>query len=307
MSDFQLTRRMRNSSIYALIAHLNRSDDQATHSVLGITRAQLQQLLITTLQSYFSNTTHANHKKIHKRYDDIIRLNKRLNSLHKKLLQVEQQYHKLWYCYGHNFKLVSPQNKKLKHPALILKEKTIFLTDNDKVSLAKDITTLLQDLLESKHTSPLTALLNHQTNYQQLDLSDYKKLSIELVNLLDHYLNISEPEEQIAIENSFEANLGGIEVDLAATTKAGLAALLVEEVQQARTQTAHCLVKQLIGYFNITLDDDIIDYLVTNYQADEDYLRALEHKPEEDLPLGTISMLQQDLLSLPTWDKLKQR
>ncbi|NEP49573.1 MAG: hypothetical protein F6K65_12415 [Moorea sp. SIO3C2] len=307
LSDFQLIRRIRNSRIYALIAQLNRSDDQATHSVLGITRAQLQQLLITTLQSYFSSTPHANHKKIQKRYDDIIRLNKRLNSLHKKLLQVEQQYNKLWSSYGQDLKLVSPDNKRLKHPALILKEKTIFLTDKNKVALAQDITTLLQDFLEYKNTSPLTALLNYQSNYQQLDLSDYKKLSIELVNLLDHYLNISEPEEQIAIENSFEANLGAIEVGLAATTKAGSAALLVEEVQQARTQTAHRLVKRLIAYFNITLDDDIIDYLVTNYQADEDYLRSLEHKPEEDLPLGTISMLQQDLLSLPTWDKLKQR
>ncbi|AOY81180.1 hypothetical protein BJP36_15995 [Moorena producens JHB] len=303
LSDFQLTRRMRNSRIYGLIAHLNRSDNQATHSVLGITRSQLEQLLITTLKSYLTSTPHASPQKIKKRYDDIIRLNKRLNSLHKKLLKVEQDYHKLWSSYGQGLKLVSPHNKKLKNPALILKDKTIFMRDKDKVSLAKDITNLLQDFLESKHTSPLKALLHHQ----QLDLSDYKKLSIELVNLLDHYLNISEPEEQIAIENSFEANLGGIEVGLAATTKAGLAALLVEEVQQARTQTVHCLVKRLIGYFNITLDDDIIDYLVRNYQADEDYLRSLEHKPEEDLPLGTISMLQQDLLSLPTWDKLKQR
>ncbi|AOX00613.1 hypothetical protein BJP34_15220 [Moorena producens PAL-8-15-08-1] len=303
LSDFELTRRMRNSRIYALITNLNISDNQAIHSVLGITISQLEQLLINTLKSYVTSTPYASPKKIKKRYDEIISLNKRLNSLHKKLLQVEQEYHKLWSSYGQELKLVSPQDKRLKNLALILKEKTIFLSDKDKVSLAKDITTLLQDFLESKHSSPLKALLNHQ----QLDLSDYKKLSIELVNLLDHYLNISEPEEQIAIENSFEANLGAIEVGLAATTKAGSAALLVEEVQQARTQTAHRLVKRLIAYFNITLDDDIIDYLVRNYQADEEYLRSLEHKPQEDLPLGTTSMLQQDLLSLPTWDKFKQR
>jgi hypothetical protein len=110
---------------------------------------------------------------------------------------------------------------------------------------------------------------------------EYKRLAIDIAIKLERELQISRFELQYAIESSNAPYLSTLEVDMNATTKAGLAVSLVREIQNNTSTPIHRLAHVLVNYHGMPLDQESIDYLVKRYAADPDRLAELLPEHEE--------------------------
>ncbi|MCH2546496.1 MAG: hypothetical protein MK052_02645 [Alphaproteobacteria bacterium] len=298
LSDFRLLRRKRNSGMRALISDLNMRPDSEIYQAMHASSEQLLPMLIDALKQRDEENFGI------RRYAQIHQWNTQLVKAWKKLAEHERYYNRLWAKEGHKLRQRISESQISKHrkSALIIVEHEISLNKSQKIQVARKIYAILDDLVIRKTT--LMGLLQTKSGLKQIDMDDYKKLAGDLLDILDEHLNISEPSEQQAIEESREADFGSIEPDLAAQTKCAWGRVTVAEVQEDRRRIAHRLAQSLVGFFNVQLGDATMDYLVETYGASREFLEQL-HSADIDQMRNATDALRSDLLTLPKWGDLK--
>jgi hypothetical protein len=147
-------------------------------------------------------------------------------------------------------------------------------------------------------------MMQTQSGLKHISMDDYKELAGNLLDILDEVLNISEPAEQLAIEESREADFGCVEPDLAAQTKLAWGRIMVSEVQEDRKRIAHRLAQSLVRFFNVPLGEATMEYLVDTYGASREFLEGLQIADKGYIHTATDA-LRHDLLIMPKWAELK--
>lgn len=296
LSDFRLLRRKRNSRIRALIHEVGQACDQPPPQTQGADSQQLCDLLIRQLRQCGGTTRLSSN--LRQVYQEITQVNQQMRSLWKKLMEAEAAYNRQWQKDGKRLQeRLQAQVPGKKQSVLRIAEQELSLDEKQKLQLARQVTQLLDGLhprLQSKEgRHPL----------ENLPLEDYQQLAIELANAVDEILDITEPGEQLAIEESREADFGWIEPGSAAQTKLLWGRIAVQEVQLNRTQMAHRLASRLLGYYNIRLGNAVMDYLAEKYGASREYMASLQGEVTPSQQLAAHS-LRQTILELPDWGRL---
>lgn len=297
LSDFWLLRRKRNSRMRALIDYISSLTGSRYHQTLGADSIQLQDMLLTSLAGL--SAADARHPALRQRYQEILQLNARLQQLWHKLAGQERSYNRQWAKDAQSFtKQVTQSREK---PALVIREREIAFSYRQKMKMAAQTEQILQELTIRRHS--LESYRENEHSAEPISLDDYKILAMELLNALDDILHISEPEEQLAIEESRQADFGCIEPNLASATKIYWGRLIVQELQYSRTQIAHRLAGQLVHFYNLPLGEGIIDYLVGHYDASRDYLESLP-PPRQHPGTTAADTLRSAILEFPEWQRL---
>jgi len=216
------------------------------------------------------------------------RANTKMKQSYSTLKSAEKAYNKQWA----KTKLTDAtiirdisDTRQTKGVSLYLKEKVIHLTDEQKFEVVEQLSNLYSKQFSDENS---------------ITLEDCKQFAVTCINTLDDFLNISEPEEQMAIEESRQTDFGCIEPGLTAPTKLAWGTLVVKEIQETRTATIHRLARELVRFLNVPLHESSIAYLVEHYGASEEYLRTLIGQEENTKTLAS-AQLKQTIYTLPSW------
>lgn len=301
LSDFRLLRRKRNSRLRVLIRHLRKGEGEENLASIALGSQGLLELLQETVKAAPASTL--KDPAPQKRFQQIRDINERMKRQYEKLQACETQYQKIWQRTDEKQKTIIVDSKTGAGAGLhvTIKEHKIALDNKQKVLVAEQLDELLRDTV-FQDTKP-QGYIHREQRMIPLTTEDYKQFAIDCVNLLDECLDISEPEEQLAIETSHQADFGCIEPGLADQTKVGWGRLVVEEIQETQMETAHRLAQELIDYFNLPLAETSIQYLIEHYGASEEYLRKLtQRKSREETSVS--GSLKKELLNMPNWQAL---
>lgn len=298
-SDFRLLLRKRNGAMRALIEDLIDTEHTQWMQTAGATSQQLHEMLNSVIGKNYTSVGK-------RRYENIVRLNQKLNALWRKLYLQEKSYNRLWKKQSATLQAKFSQNSLLsRHKGVLSIEETdIFLTEKQKHSFAKKMEEVLEQHSYQKDPFMENNLGNRPS--EVISIKRHKKLAITMLNMLDEMLNITEPEELLAIESSREADFGCIEPCLAASTKENWAKTMVFEVQQDRVAASHQLANLLVRYLNVPLGADIIEYLHIKYGASREYLQTLDSEESPNVDTATEN-LKHELLHFANWQQIKKK
>ncbi len=196
--------------------------------------------------------------------------NNQLNKRYAALRRAERRYNEVKSKSAKQFPLHLLKPKEHKRGIKIV-EKQIELSKSSKMRCAREAQKLIGTFL--KISNPTA--------------DEYKKLAIDIAIKLEHELKISRFELQYAIESSNAPYLSTLEMDMNATTKAGIAVSLVRELQKNMRTPIHRLAHVLVNYHGMPLSRESIDFLVQRYGADHDRLSELLPEHEESAEAGT--------------------
>ncbi|MDF1568155.1 MAG: hypothetical protein P1P77_09075 [Spirochaetaceae bacterium] len=104
---------------------------------------------------------------------------------------------------------------------------------------------------------------------------DQKELAVDLLQILDRFIPLSEPGVQRAIESSNSAYMTGIDPSMTSAAKQTWGLALVSEVDSSKQTGIHETIRSLVQYDRLEILEADINYLVKNFAADPDYLRGL--------------------------------
>lgn len=297
ISDYRLSYRRRNSRMRALIADLivNNNHDVSTLGADGITlKNMLIQTIIDAPASILSDPT------IHARYERIYQLNAGVKRLQKRLARQEDAYNTIWESEGKAFaEDIAASVPGTQRAALTIEE--IEISPNRKQYLA--ITRQLHTLTDNFIIRPDTLRAYHSLDDASLraDDEDFIRLACDIINILDEYLNISEPDIHTGVEESNEADFGFVQPGMPPAIKQSHGEAAVREIQQDRSRTAVRLAKRLSGYFNVPLGENVIEYLALRYKAPQDELTAMADYAEHR---NMAPSLAEEVFVLPTTEKI---
>ena len=299
LSEFRVQLRQRNGRMRALIMDIGSKDNMDLVQVTNASSRQLQSVLINLLKNDHS-------KEFGKRrYREIVMMDQQVHRTWRKLSEHEKNYNRIWRQDGNKLKKrlqVESAPGKRRNP-LLIHESEITLTNQQKIQLARSIHHVLDDVVIRKRN--LQGLLETDDGLVMLDMDDYKRLAGQLLHELDKVIDLTKPEEQLAVEASREADFGSIEPGLAAQTKLSWGRVMVEEVQQDRIQISHRLASFLVRYLNLPLGEAIIQHLVSEYGASREFLDELHKEEAGSIEIAT-DRLSSELLTLPKWDDIKK-
>lgn len=204
----------------------------------------------------------------------ILRLQRQAFHRYQILVRAEKTYRRAWERYGHDLTL-SFKEKSLHKSGFIVEEHDIVLADNEKIRFSHQIETLLEDVEIRTGRSLMVFDTSHENRMMKFVADDYKHLAMGMAHLLDDLINISQPEEQMAVESSNMANLGSIDIDLTPQTKAGWASAMVDALHKNRRKASQRLARSLVQFYRVPLQEEMIDYFVNHFGADRHYLDQL--------------------------------
>jgi hypothetical protein len=154
-----------------------------------------------------------------------------------------------------------------KSPVTLLKDqgqgikityKSIELSDHQRLDLAEAIKPILCD-------TPVRSLAH------------IKSMATDVLLALNHMVAISTPEVQLAIETSPAPNFTSIDLDVSANTKAMWAKNVIDELERTDNSTYLAdLVTRLVHYYGVTLDDDALTMLCSQFHTDKQALQHLQ-------------------------------
>ncbi len=243
ISDFKLIRRQRNNKTREMIDVINESLPHEKFKTMGANSAQLNDILAELKFSHKYKKL-IKSKQIKENYIDFINLkNKKLKSIISRLRQIYSK------------KLSKTDISKLD---IDIKEDFIFLEDKEKIEVVK----LLFDVINKNQAEPS-------------NIENIKKICIETLNILDESLNISEPDNQIAVEESMATDLNVVEPNFTTRYKIDMIVNQINEQQHSKTRTIHRFVRHLVQYYNIEISEELKQKIIVEYQAEEDCLDAL--------------------------------
>ncbi|MFT6213168.1 MAG: hypothetical protein ACJARD_001301 [Alphaproteobacteria bacterium] len=299
LSDFRLAIRRRNEKMISLIIDLldnNIIDNDAYFFTRGAKTQDLSKFMLKTLAQMPRGTL-----KIQKRYEEIRKLNQRVQRYWYIVSSKEKIYNQIWHKDSQKLKerLSDTQNVNSKNSALHLEEHDIQLTPKQRYLCAKNILNIVDDIVVRRKN--LKALSVNGTVTEILNEDDYKMIAAQIGNVFDDILNISEPEEQLAIDASKACDFGAVMPQHPLSIKINLAQIAMSEIITNRSEIAHRLASFLVQYLNITLGEHIINYLVEEYGASRDYLRELQVIENNNDKILTAEMGRSELIELPNW------
>lgn len=149
------------------------------------------------------------------------------------------------------------QEDDLKHAGFYIEERSIALTDKQKI-------TLINMMHDKMHLQP-----------EDMTEHDLKQLAMLIADMLDDMLDMSQPEELLAIESSNATHLGFITKDLPPKAKANRATMAIEGMHENRRKASHRLARNLIMFYRLPLTNSIMQLFEENFGADIDYLQTL--------------------------------
>lgn len=291
LSDFRLQRRKRNSHLRLLVRQLQILAQKKHLPLMGLSGYELFERAQTLLNSLELDVSQEKH--LRKRYQLALDANKKMKRYHQTLKNCEKSYNKEWENTKFTDKtIIQDANQDTNEGvSLQLEERFISLTDKQKLKTVEQLNDLYREQFSAETV---------------LSLEDCQQFAMECINALDEVLNISEPEEQMALEESRQADFGCIEPGLTAATKLAWGHMMVQEVQETRAATVHRLAKEMIRFFNVPLSKPSIKYLVEHYGASEEHLQNLAMQESEEPILASIE-LTENIHELPNWQQLMKR
>ena len=267
--EYRIALRNRNSFIRLLANSL------ATETDLSLITEALDntQLMLHSIEVGLRALPAKERASYEEAYKRILNRNQTVILRREKLLRAEAKYAELWRKQKDKLALAM-QSSDLKRSGFFVEERSIFLTDKQKLKLAKKLGELL-----------------HDDPYPPIERSTM--IVMEIANLLDDMLDISQPEEERAIESSNAGNFGSITTDLSASTKAGWATLCIDALHENRRKASHRIAYMLVSYYRIPLTESMMDLFVETFGAERDYLESIN----EDT--STIAMAAERALPAP--------
>lgn len=277
---YRISIRRRNSQIRLLAESLY---DETDYDLVVKATNKTQQLVESIVEALVK-LPHAQRVHYRKPYESILVTNARLKAFHSKLLQAEAAYSKRWRRYGQKL-VLTMQSSDLKQAGFYILERNITLTDKQKLRLSHVISSLLP---EDLYTISETKL---------------KHMVMEMANELDDLIDMSQPEEQLAIESSNVTDFGFITSQLSPATKAGWSALAIDAMHEDRRKASHRMARDLVGYYRVPLTPSIIGFLCEQFGADEEHLEQLN---DDVLTLESraSSVIPTPPLELKSWEAL---
>lgn len=123
---------------------------------------------------------------------------------------------------------------------------------------------LIIKLNELFYAYPLKRIKEKKMNLREaltddeFSLSELKKVSIQIIRILDSFLDLQSLENQVALETSYAPNLGAIEFDLAAVTKLGWCASLISEIESNEERLASRLLENLRIFYKLPISEELL-------------------------------------------------
>lgn len=299
LSDFRLTIRRRNVKMMSLIIDLLEKEqlEQDSHFFTrGAKTKTLADFLLRSLAKIPRGDL-----KVRQRYEEIRRLNTQVEKLWYSVYSKERTYNRIWEKDSDKLKELFSGKKKInrKRSVLVFEENDIMLTDKQRYECALNILDIIDDIIIRRKN--MTAVSVSDDSIEKLCIDDYKMIAAQIGNVFDEVLNISEPEEQLAIEASKSCDFGAVMPDQPLAIKLQNAKIAVNEITNNRSETAHKLASFLVQYLNVPLGEEIIDYLVSEYDASKDYLLDLKASDINNNKKLTAEMAKAELITLPNW------
>ena len=141
----------------------------------------------------------------------------------------------------------------------------------EKATLAKTLRLLLKEAKLSLTTQPA----NHGTESKQLTILKAKELAVELTLLLDKFTKLHSPKIQRAIYSSQAMLIDALEPDASAQERVTEAKALAEDVENNLSAAAERLAQNLIRFYRVPLTNEIIDFMVSQYDANRERLNFI--------------------------------
>ncbi len=276
---YRMAVRHRNSHIRLLAAALYRVTEMDI--VIEATDATSQ--LIAAIEQGVRTLPEGERRPFRPTYDRILKLNEQVNICRERLVRAEADYMKKWQLHGQKLTLAM-QSDDLRAAGFYIQERSIQLGDKDKLKLTQSV---------------LMALDNEATP----DEDRLKQSAMDIAGQLDDLIDMSQPEEQLAIEASNAADFGYITKGLAPKTKAGWAAIAIDAMHENRRKVSHRLARNLIVFYRLPLNAAIIELFVEQFGADGDYLRELNEEWSQREKASAVALPSKPP-QLPEWSQL---
>lgn len=299
LSDFRLAIRRRNERMVSLIIDLLERD-QLDNDAYFFTKGAKTQMLLEFLLKSLAQIPRGD-LKIRQRYEEIRKLNLKVEKLWHSVHSKERIYNRLWQKDATKLKEQFSGEQKINHKksVLVFEEHDIMLTERQRFECAQNILAIIDDIIIRRKN--LTALSVADDTIERLCNDDYKVIAAQIGNVFDEVLNISEPEEQLAIEASKSCDFGAVLPDQPLAIKLQNAKIAINEIDNNRAEAAHKLASFLARYLNVPLGEQIIDYLVTEYDASREFLMDIHVSDIKNNKILTAEMAKSELISLPHW------
>jgi hypothetical protein len=301
LQEFRIALRRRNSRIRLLAERLytETQADGVADAADSVSR------MIEMMCAGLRQLDGSEQRHYRRAYDEILRRHKRAMQLYKDLVRTEKTYRRIWEKESQKIKL-RVERKGLRRSGFVIIEQEIALLDKQKLRLSQGIDALLSEVEIRTGRYFSVYDMSHENRIMRFVADDYKQLAMGVASLLDDVIDLSQPEEQLAIESSNMGNFGSIEIDLSPQTKAGWATLSVDALHTNRRKASHRLARNLMQIYRVALSDEMKQYFVDHFGADEHYLDLLSielhndeqqhqgHLPEAPYPLPRWQQLFDD-------------
>ena len=269
---YRLTLRKRNSHIRQLADTLYNecnidividATDATSRLVLAIERG-ISQLKTKDKERYRTN------------YENILKTHEKFKQAYTKLINTESDYTDKWKIHGKKLSLAM-QEDDLKEAGFYIEERSVALTDKQKISL-------INIMYESMTKLP-----------EEMTESELKYIAITIADALDDMIDMSQPEELLAIESSNATHLGFITKDLPPKDKANRTTMAIEAMHENRRKASHRLARNLIMFYRLPLTNSVMQLFKEKFGADIEYLQELnrdntQHNSEPSKALPSAPM-----------------
>lgn len=265
ISDFKLNRRLRNNKAKELLRLVDSNfKKEVEFSTVGVNSAQLNDFL-SELKTSNKYRKIMKEEPVKVLFNEVVNKNKRLKTLLTRLKHIYAR------------KLT---NAKISEKDVSINENYVFLEYRAKIEAVKRLSRIIR-----KYES------------YPLDIESISKICFETINIFDEMLNISEPDEQIAIEDSMAVDLSILEPNFTTKYKVETIVNLIDELQEAKTKTIHRFVKHLVNYYHFELSNKLKQKIVSEYHAEKGCLEELE-EPLEKFDHISLENLEEQIFKL---------
>ncbi|WP_404364323.1 hypothetical protein [Marinobacter sp.] len=163
---------------------------------------------------------------------------------------------------------------------LLIRERSIFLEDEQKLKLAEAFSRYVDEMEISKGSEGIL-----QRN-APLTAARAKRLGIHLALVLDELIGLKNPSVQRAIDSSNGMFPEGLETGYSADAKAGLGAAAVKEINEDLAPAAELLALRLTRLYHLPLTSGMVEFLSETYGADRERLEYLSASARRAEALG---------------------
>ncbi len=233
----------------------------------------LQEKVVEILQSRVKNTQKPKELK------RIIDLYERLRTENRRVERSHENLSKAWDIYNKTIRRRSQSSVKLLLPGdsgrgIRLTSGEVSLKTKQILPLSREIDTILSEFApDHEHLEVLS--------------NDQKELAISMLRVLERYLDLDDPIVRSSIESTRSLSFESLARAISSSSDEIAWLDRISNDRESAQRGIHEALKELISYFNLTLQRRDIDYLKEHFHADPSYLDELipNSQREEPRPL----------------------